>query len=169
MLGHTRYLYFSLHTLSPVTNTGGWVLPDNTPNHTLPPNKIFMRSLIDGFQHETHCLPSHHTGNDWHSLSDIVPGFCNTFVDCEKSIGFIRLLLVCYLLNIGIASTQKNEGCTPLPFFFVPKLGFLFHSCKQNNIIIYFLFHYKTPFWHCCFTIKHKRKAGRKNTARQTY
>ena len=95
MLGHPRYLYFSLHTLSPVTNTGGCVLPDNTPNHTLPPNKILMRSFIDGFQHETHCLPSHHTGNAPHSESDNVPGFCNTFVDCKKSIGFIRLLLVC--------------------------------------------------------------------------
>ena len=68
-------------------------LPDNTPNHTLPPNKILMRSLMVGFQQETHCLPSFHTGNDWHSLSDIVPGRCNTFVDCGKSIGFISFKL----------------------------------------------------------------------------
>ena len=54
---------------------------------------MLMRSLIDGFQHETHCLPSHHTGNALHCESDNVPGFCNTFVDCAKSIGFIVLLL----------------------------------------------------------------------------
>ena len=81
------------NTLSPVTNTGGCVLPDNMPNHTFPPNKILMRSLMVGFQQETHCLPSFHTGNDWHSLSDIVPGRCNTFVDCGKSIGFISFKL----------------------------------------------------------------------------
>ena len=81
------------NTLSPATNTGGCVLPDITPNHTFPPNNMAMRSLIDGFQHETHCLPSHHTGNAPHCESDNVPGFCNTFVDCEKSIGFISLSL----------------------------------------------------------------------------
>ena len=81
------------NTLSPATNTGGCVLPDITPNHTFPPNNMAMRSLIDGFQHETHCLPSHHTGNAPHCASDNVPGFCNTFVDCSKSIGFIRFLI----------------------------------------------------------------------------
>ena len=76
-------------TLSPATNTGGCVLPDITPNHTLPPNKMLILSLIDGFQHDTHCLPSHQTGNVPHSESDNVPGFCNTFVDWLKFIGFI--------------------------------------------------------------------------------
>ena len=137
MLGHTRYLYFSLHTLSPVTNTGGWVLPDNTPSHTLPPNKILMRSLIDGFQHETHCLPSHHTGNAPHSESDNVPGFCNTFVDCKKSIGFIRLLLICYSLNIGSASTQKL-GMHPVTFLFRYKTMLFISSlqAKQHNYLL---------------------------------
>ena len=140
------------NTLSPATNTGGCVLPDITPNHTFPPNNMAMRSLIDGFQHETHCLPSHQTGNSPHSLSD------NTFVDCWKSIGFIRLLLVCYLLNIGIASTQKWV-MHPVTFLFVPKLGFLFHSCKQNNINICFLFHYKTPLLTLCFIVIHQKKS----------
>ena len=76
-------------TISPETKTGGCVFPERTPSHTLPPNKMFIRSLKVGFQQETHCLPSFHTCNDEHSLSDMVDGFCNTFVDCGKSIGFI--------------------------------------------------------------------------------
>lgn len=80
---------YLLNTASPDTKTGGCVLPERTPSHTLPPNKMLIRSLKVGFQQETHCLPSFHTCKDEHSLSDMVDGFCNTFVDCGKSIGFI--------------------------------------------------------------------------------
>lgn len=79
-----------LNTFFPDTKTGGWVPPEATPNHTLPPNATRNRSPNVGFQQETHCLPSLHTCSEAHSLSVIVAGFCSTLVDCLKSIGFIK-------------------------------------------------------------------------------
>ena len=54
---------------------------------------------------------------------------------------------------------SKMRDAAPLPFFFVPKLGFLFHSCKQNNINICFLFHYKTPLLALCFIVIHQKES----------
>lgn len=50
------------------------------------------------------------------------------------------------------------KDAPPLPHLSLSKLGFLFHSCKQNNINIGFLFHYKTPLWALCFIVIHQKE-----------
>ena len=54
---------------------------------------------------------------------------------------------------------SKIKDAPPLPHLSLSKLGFLFHSCKQNNINIGFLFHYKTPLWALCFIVIHQKES----------
>ena len=53
---------------------------------------------------------------------------------------------------------SKIRDAPPLPFFFAAKLGFLFHSCKQNNIKICYLFQYKTPLVAMLFYYKTQKQ-----------
>ena len=52
---------------------------------------MFNRSLIEGFQQDTHSFPSVQTCNEAHSASVIVAGRCKTFVASLNFIGFISL------------------------------------------------------------------------------
>ena len=76
-------------------------------------------------------------------------------------------LLTLYSIIVSCLLLVKHWGCLyskmkdapPLPHLSLSKLGFLFHSCKQNNINIGFLFHYKTPLWALCFIVIHQKES----------